>query len=138
MTALFEFSVLGNNLMKRNCVLGGLCLNFIILNLLDAIITITVLQQGLGAETNGFIAYSIRTFSLYPTMISKILIITVAMYIIYRLDGSYDSFSFWKYNIKGISIIYAGLVLINLTYYLVVINGLIAIFFPTAALFKAN
>ena len=68
----------------------------------------------------------------------KIVLITAAMSIIYIMDGKYDTLFFKGYSIKGINVVYFGLIFINLMYYFIIINGLLVIFSPSFASLKTN
>ena len=68
----------------------------------------------------------------------KIFLITAAMYIIYTMDGKYDTLYLRGHMIEGINVVYFGLVFINLMYYFIVINGLFAIIFSTPTPLKTN
>ena len=68
----------------------------------------------------------------------KIFLITTAMYIIYTMDGKYDTLYFMGHKIKGINVVYFGLVFINMMYYFIVINGLFAIIFSIPTPLKTN
>ena len=123
--------------MKHRTMLG-LCLSFIFLNILDAVTTIIVIENKLGGEHLGIMSFMIETLGIYNAMALKIISVSIVMYMIYTMDGKYDTISFKKHSIKGITLVYVGLVFVNTIYILIVLNGLIVIFFPAFALIKSN
>ncbi len=121
----------------KNPVVLGLCLSFIILNLLDAAITIYVIEKGMGLEQNGILGLISQNSSLYHAMAVKMFTVISIMGIIY-LTEYYDTMTVKGRKIEGIKIVYYGLVLVNSAYFLIVINGLIVLFLPAYAPFKTN
>lgn len=114
-----------------------LCLSFIFLNLLDAVITIYVIETGIGIEQNGILGLISQNSSLYHAMVVKMFTAISIMGIIY-LTEYYDTLTVVGYRIEGIKLVYYGLVIVDSVYFLIVINGLIVLFFPTFAPFKTN
>ncbi|MDD5454185.1 MAG: DUF5658 family protein [Candidatus Ratteibacteria bacterium] len=126
------------NKKEQNTKIIYLCLLYVVLNILDVILTLAVVQNGKGTEINGFLNYYAERISFMNTMVLKIVAVAVAMYIIYSLRDKYDDINIKGKKIEGIDIITSVLILINIIYILIVINGLIVFFFPAYAPFKIS
>jgi len=120
----------------------SLFLNYIYLHILDAIITIIAVQSGLGVELNGVFKNLTGQYSLYTAMGIKIISVIIVMYIVYRMNEDYykkgTMFTFFGTKFQATTFIYVGLVMINLTYYLIVLNGFIVLLYPSLAPLKSG
>lgn len=121
----------------KNPAILCLCVSFIILNLLDAAITIYVIEKGVGLEQNGILGLISQNSSLYHAMAIKIFTSISVMGVIY-LTEYYDALTIKGFRIEGIKLVYYGLVLVNSAYFLIVVNGLIVLFLPAYAPLKSK
>lgn len=137
--------------MKKRTVVGmsaprwfwtALFLNYIFLQILDAIITIIAIQSGKGVEINGVFKTLTSQYSLYTAMCIKVIVVIIVMYIVYRMNEGYHqkgtTYTYFGVQIKATTVIHFGLLMINLTYYLIILNGLIVLLYPSLAPLKSG
>ena len=99
---------------------------FVVLVILDIFITVQVIQNGIGVESNWEINVLIQEMSLAKTMALKFVLTLFIIYVLYTTWTRREPVSIFKgkLNTNGESLAYKGAMLINIIYILVVLNNL--------------
>lgn len=113
---------------ERDIIIVGLVANIILLNMLDVVLTIYTVENGMGGELNLLLNWITANSSIYHSMSIKLFLVTVAVCFVCVIREEIKDVKIrGEVMITGTNIIYTNLFVVNLIYYGIVINGILVI-----------